>query len=89
MYSWNLYGKVGSEGGAGRVGEKADLLGEWLKSDEDVEYCCDRLLQSEVFQRESDKVRYELISIANEVLPPNVPGLPRILLEYRNWSIRT
>ena len=43
------------------------IVGEWLRSDDDVEYCCGKLFRSEVFLKNSDKVRYELISIANEV----------------------
>ena len=43
------------------------IVGEWLRSDDDVEYCCGKLFRSEVFLKNREKVRYELISIANEV----------------------
>jgi hypothetical protein len=43
------------------------IVGEWLRSDDDVEYCCGKLFRSEVFLKDGEKVRYELISIANEV----------------------
>ena len=43
------------------------IIGEWLRSDDDIEYCCGKLFRSEVFAKNGEKVRYELISIANEV----------------------
>lgn len=48
------------------------IIGEWLKNDDDVEYCCWKVLKSEVFQKNSNKARYQLINIANEVSPSSV-----------------
>lgn len=43
------------------------IQGAYLATEEDVELCCDRLFRSELFIKNSDGVRYGLISIANEV----------------------
>ena len=43
------------------------MIGQFLATDEDAEYCCTRFFCSELFIRNSDQVRYELISIANDV----------------------
>jgi hypothetical protein len=42
-------------------------VGQFLRADEDVESCCSRLFRSELFIRNSDAVRSELIALANEV----------------------
>jgi hypothetical protein len=42
-------------------------VGEYLLMEEDVEQCCAKLFRSELFIKNSDVARYELISIANEV----------------------
>jgi hypothetical protein len=45
--------------------------GQYLTTDEDVEECCATLFRSQLFIRNSERVRYELISVANEVRPPS------------------
>ena len=45
---------------------------DYLSNDEDVEQCCAKLFRSELFIRNADAVRYELISIANEVYPSKI-----------------
>lgn len=45
---------------------EADLV-QYLTTDGNVEGCCATLFRSQLFIRNSDRVRYELISIANEV----------------------
>jgi hypothetical protein len=45
------------------------MIVEYLSTDEDAEFCCAKLFRSELFIQNADKVRYELISIANEVHP--------------------
>jgi hypothetical protein len=47
---------------------EADLV-QFLTTDENVEGCCATLFRSQLFIRNSERVRYELISIANEVRP--------------------
>jgi hypothetical protein len=42
---------------------------QYLASEEDVEQCCATLFRSQLFIRNADKVRYELISIAKTVNP--------------------
>lgn len=43
------------------------MLGDFLRRDEDVDSCCARLFRSELFIRNADKIRLELIALANEV----------------------
>lgn len=40
---------------------------QYLTTDENVEQCCANLFRSQLFIRNAEKVRYELISIANQV----------------------
>ena len=64
-----------------------------MKNEDDVEYCCWKVLRSEVFLKHSDKVRYQLINIANEV--PSCPvsqailypsAILTVLLGYLKWT---
>ena len=45
-------------------------LGRYLTTEEDVEGCCATLFRSQLFIRNSERARYELITIANEVCIP-------------------
>ena len=59
-------------------------LGQFLKSDEDIEACCAKLFRSDLFIRNADRVRFELISIAMEVCISVDMTNRRNLLSMRN-----
>jgi len=48
------------------------IVGQYLSTDEDVELFCATLFRSQLFIQNAETVRYELISIANEVYIPSL-----------------